>query len=117
MLISISAPIAQVAQAQEYTLTILNPKAYVEKIPITPLAERLDTFEGKKIAIYSIGLAGNTGAMTSIMTERWGPSVTGHAGVSYALVATKGGVGLTDNWTAYESSARAADAVIVSTAF
>jgi hypothetical protein len=125
MLISISAPLAQVAQAQEVTLTILNPKGAIERIPITPLAERLDTLEGMKIAQYSISVPGNLTAVQQILAERFGPSADTAAGtiaanplqVSYGSLNAKGGVDHQDTLTNYEGGARAADAVIVGTAF
>jgi len=121
MLASI-APIADFAQAQEFTLTILNPKAEVERIPITPLAERLDTFAGKKIATYNLSIAANMTSITTIMAERFGASSTvptagNPMGVSFGAADTKSGVGLTANFTQYESLSRGADAVIVGTAY
>jgi len=114
MLASIMSPIAQFAQAQDYTLTVLNPKAEVERIPITPLAERLDTFIGKKIAFYNLSIEANMAAIRTIMTERFGASGTQ---VTYGALSAKSGVGLTDNYTNYESGARVADAVIIGTAY
>ena len=117
MLISIM-PVAQFAQAQEYTLEVLNPKANVERIQMTPLAERLDSFENKKIITYALSLPANLQAVREIMAERFGgPSGNNPLNVTFTNINDKSGVGLTDNYTAYESGARAADAVIVGTAF
>jgi len=40
------------AEAAEVTLTILNPKGNVEQVEIPPLAERVDTLDGKKIGYW-----------------------------------------------------------------
>ena len=117
MLASI-APIAQFAQAQAVTLTVLNPKAEVEKIPITPLAERLDTLEGKKIAFFPISLSDYLQtSMVTLFTERFGPSGDNEFGITFGALNAKSGVAHTDTYTSYETGARVADAVIVGTAF
>ena len=114
MLTSVASPIAQFVQAQDYTLTILNPKAEVERIPITPLAERLDSLQGKKIATYNLSIAANMTEIRTIIGERFGNS---GVYLTYGDTTGKSGVGLTDNYTNYESISRGADAVIVGTAY
>ena len=107
-----------VAQAQTYSLTIQSPKAEVEKIPITPLAERLETFHGMKIAFFPISL--NPYLQTTLpalFTERFGASGTNDFGVTFGATNAKSTVQHTEIFTAYESMARVADAVIVGTAF
>ena len=118
MLASISSPFVQMTQAQEVTLTILNPKGAIERIPITPLAERLTTFEGMKIATYAISLAGNMTAVQQIMEERFGnPNGNNPMGIVFGGLNAKSGVDHQDTLTNYEGGARAADAVIVGTAY
>jgi len=115
MLFSIAPFLAfEQAQAQTVTLTVLNPRGYVERVPITPLAERLETLEGMRIVTYSISLPAKLLAIQSILEERVGPS--GEV-MHFGSANAKSGVGLADNHTAYESGVRAADAVIVATAF
>ena len=116
MLLSI-APITEFAQAQEFTLTVLNPRAQIEKLPITPLAERLDTFRGAKIGLYNISGAVSWAAYQELLAERFnGPSGNNPLGVSWVAGNAKGGVDFSDNYTNYESYARVSDAVIVGTA-
>ena len=118
MLLSLTLPFAPGAQAQDVTLTILNPRGSVERLPITPLAERLDTFEGMTIAAYSIGMPANLVQVQALMAERFGgPSGDNPLGVVWGSVNAKAGVDHQDSLIAYESGARAADAVIVGTAF
>ena len=115
MLLSI-APITEFAQAQTHTLTVLNPRANIEKLPITPLAERLDTFAGAKIGLYSISGAVSWAAYEALLAERFGPNNNNALGVRWGQGAGKGGVDFSDNYTNYEAYARGADAIIVGTA-
>ena len=111
MFVSI-APLGQFAQAQDVTLTVLNPKAHIETRPMLPLAERLDNLVGKNIGIfpYSKDASGGVAwpsAMQSLLNERFAGTTT-----DIITMTAKGGVGWHDPLGTYESGARALDAMI-----
>jgi hypothetical protein len=105
--------ILPMAQADTVELTILNPKAHIETRPITPLAERLDNFVGKKIGIfpYSKDASGGVNwqaSMQTLLAERF----TG-LGATVVSMNAKGAVGWHDPLGGtYEAGARALDAMI-----
>lgn|GEM_PF-2450302 len=126
MLVSI-VPFGAIAAAQApVTMTVHNPRGSIEPRPLIPLAERLPTLEGMTIITYSVGMPGNLTRVNEIMVERFGPSYhlptttinENPMRVSFGeAMAKSGGVDWQDFHYRYESVARAADAVIVGTAF
>lgn len=124
MLMSI-APIAHLFAQAQVSITVHNPKAHIERIPITPLAERLETFHGKTIGVFNIGLAYNN-LIAGLIHERFGGEVNA-AGAPIgtnpfnvtvgATTAKDGGVAHTAFFSTYETVARVADAIIITSAF
>ena len=115
-------PVVQSAQGATVTLEVLNPKGNVELLPLQPLAERVNTLEGKKIYLYfyskDTGTPDVRGPIGTLLTERFGTynANTNPTGVTVITTLNKSGVDYHDTVANYDTMARQCDVAVLGVA-
>jgi len=109
----------QSAHGATVTLEVLNPKGSIEPLYLQPLAERVNTLEGKKIYLYfyskDTGTPDVRSAVSNLLTEKYGTynAATNPTGVTVITALNKSSVDYHDTIANYDTMARQCDVAIL----